>query len=148
MRKEIVGLVGSIAVNVILAAASLLVKGDVLLYAGLIGLALTAILWIWSWAFARPKEEEAEGERRARRRKIINEAQSLVATYELQERWSWRDTVRYSPEFAPVRPHLSKEYLAKLNDTSTIYAQGGLLDPLAEMFLDELDRLEREWKLS
>jgi hypothetical protein len=148
MRKEIVGLIGSVAVNVVLAAAGVLIKGDVLLYAGVIGLALTAILWIWSWAFTKPKEDEAEGERRSRRRKIINEAQSLVAKYELQERWSWRDTVRYSPEFAPVRPHLSAEYVKKLNDTHTVYAQGGLLDPLAEMFLDELDRLEREWKLS
>jgi hypothetical protein len=148
MRKEIIGLIGSIAVNIVLAAAGLLVKGDVLLYAGTIGLALTAILWIWSWAFAPSREAVSDKERRSRRRKIINEARSMDSKFELQERWSWRDMVRYSPEFAPVRPHLSTDYLNKLNDVRTAYAGRGLFDPLAGMFLDELDRLEREWELS
>ncbi len=149
MRKQIVGLVGSIAVNVILAAASLLVKSDVLLYAGAIGLAVTAILWIWSWAFAPPpKEEEAEAERRARRRKMLNEARQMVAMYERGSSGDWRLTTRASHAFADIRGHLSDAYRKRWADVGTIELSAGPTEPLVDSFLDELDRLEREWKLS
>jgi hypothetical protein len=150
MRKEVVGLFGSIAVNVVLAAAGVLVKGDVLLYAGIIGLALTAILWIWSWAFAPPaKEEDAEKERRSRRRKMLNAAREMAAKHELQTRWDWRQTTRYSHAFADIRPHLSDAYMKRLSEVRTVaVGNEGMPEPLVSGFLDELDRLEREWKLS
>jgi len=150
MRKEIVGFIGSLAVNVVLAAAGVLVKGDVLLYAGIIGLAMTAVLWIWSWAFAPPpKEEDAEKERRSRRRKILNEARQMAASHELQTRWDWRQTTRYSHAFADIRPHLSDEYMKRLAAVRTFQAtEEGMPEPLVSGFLDELDRLERDWKLS
>src|SRR5947209_286111 len=144
MRKEVVGFVGSIAVNVVLAAAGVLVKGAVLLYAGAIGVALTAILWIWSWAFAPPpKEEDAEKERRSRRRKMLNEAREMVAAHELQERWDWRQSTRYSHAFADIRPHLSAAYLERMVAVRTIEAgPPDLPEPLVSGFLDEMDRLE------
>ena len=150
MRKEIIGLIGSVAVNLALAATGALVKGDVLLYAGIIGLALTAILWIWSWAFAPPpKEEEAEAERRARRRKMLNEARVMVAGYERGPHGDWRLTTRTYHAFADIRPHLSEAYKKRLADVRTVDAvREGMPEPLVVAFLDELDRLEQEWKLS
>jgi len=43
----------------------------------------------------------------------------------------------------------SKGYLDKLNNSRVAYAQvpGALYEPLVEMFLDELDRLEKQWDL-
>jgi hypothetical protein len=151
MRKDIVGLIGSIAVNVVLAGIGLLVnKGDVLLYAGVIGVALTAILWIWSWAFAPPpREEEAESERRSRRRKMLNDSREMAARHELQTRWDWRQTARYTSAFFDIRPHLSADYMKRLADTRRDEVpEPGMPEPLVAAFLDELDRLEREWKLS
>lgn len=152
MRKEVVGLLGSIAVNVILAAAGVLVKGRGLLYAGIIGLALTAILWLWSWAFAPPKPEtDADKEIRAQRRKIIADARWLAQDFTMQARQkSFRHYLEYRPEYPAVRARLSKAYLAKLEAPRTTYskADGAKYEALVQWFLEDIDRLEREWRLS
>ena len=73
----------------------------------------------------------------------------MVADFELQTRWSWRQMIRYNQAFANVRPHLSAEYMKALAATRTLIASDETLhDSLASKFLSELDRLEREWKLS
>lgn len=122
-------------------------------------LLLVAYFGALIWTFVEPRlapvsgaelrEVEADKERRSRRRKILNEARQMVADFELQSRWSWRQMIRYNPAFASVRPHLSKEYMEAIRATRTAYASDEWLhDPLAAMFLSELDRLEREWGLS
>jgi hypothetical protein len=123
----------------------------------LVTLLLVAYLAAILWTFLKPRapsaaemhEVEADRERRSRRRKILNEGREMVAEYELQSRWDWRQMIRYNPAFANARPHLSKAYMDRIKATRTVSAGGeGLHDPLAAMFLSELDRLEREWELS
>lgn len=98
---------------------------------------------------AETHEIEADRERRSRRRKILNEGRQMVAEFELQSRWSWRQMIKYNQAFADVRPHLSDDYMKALANTRmAIVSDEWLHDPLAADFLSELDRLEREWKLS
>ena len=123
----------------------------------LVTLMLVAYLGAVLWTFIKPRvpsvaethEVEAERERRSRRRKMLNEAREMVVNHELQSRWNWRQTTRYSHQFADIRPHLSEAYMKRLNAVRTIeLGQAGTSEPLVQGFLDELDRLERDWKLS
>jgi hypothetical protein len=110
------------------------------------------------WTFTTPqmvpasgadlREVEAARERDERRRKMIDDARKMVADFELQTRWSWRQMLRYTPAYTAVRPHLSAKYLTKLDQTATIQVGMGMHEPLVAGFLNELSRLEREWGLS
>ena len=119
-------------------------------------LLIIAYLAALKWAFTEPKamtaaevaEIERMKERDTHHRQIIARARAMVPEFEIQARRDWRQFVRYSSDYAPIRPLLSDEYKRMLNDTHTLHVQGGILDPLADMFLDEVDRLEREWGLS
>ena len=124
----------------------------------LITLLLVTYLAAVGWTFLAPQtpsvaeslEIEADRERRSRRRKILNEAREMVAKHELQVRRDWWQTIRYSSEYAGVRPHLSADYLAYEASPltrRTINAGGGSQPPVPR-FCAELDRLEREWNLS
>jgi len=113
-----------------------------------------AILWTFigprSPTAAETQEIEADRERRSRRRKMLNEAREMVANHELQARRDWWQTIRYSPEYAAIRPHLSADYLAYEGSPKTrrtVSAGPGHQPPVGR-FCAELDRLEREWKLS
>lgn len=124
----------------------------------LVTLLIVAYIAAIIWCFIEPKtamsaadqsEVEAAKERRGRRRKILNEAREMVAKHELQTRHDWRQTTRYDPAFAAVRPHLSEAYMKRLGNTRMIeIGVPGMHEPLVSGFLTELDRLEREWVLS
>lgn len=161
--RNIISLGGSVGVALILAAAGLYYDAKTLFYAGVIFLALTVIAWLFFWAHPLPQTivkeagpetiraaEEAR-ERQERRRKIIDDAREMVARHEMAGHARWSTTVRCSPAFAAVRPHLSQRYFENLNKGRTIrmavYA-GQAHDANVVDFLKELDRLEREWGLS
>jgi hypothetical protein len=124
----------------------------------LVTLLLIAYMGAILWTFISPRaptvaetqEIEADRERRSRRRKMLNEAREMVANHELQARRDWWQTIRYSPEYAAIRPHLSAEYLAYETSPKTrrTVSAGPGHQPPVDRFCAELDRLEREWKLS
>jgi hypothetical protein len=99
-------------------------------------------------AVPNPAEAEAVRERSARRRKIIDEARMMVAKHELQTRWTWDQTMRYSPEFAAVRPHLSPSFFREGGPIRIFIHTKQIHEYHVEEFVRELDRLEREWRLS
>lgn len=94
-----------------------------------------------------PDEKDQE-----RKRQLIDKGRDFAAVYS-QGRTSaesFRKYLESTKTYAAIRPYLSKEYLAKLNDSRTVYAKdpGALYEPLVQMFLDELDRLEAKWGLA
>lgn len=96
-------------------------------------------------------EHARADEDRKRKRELIDKSRDFAAIY-TQGRTgqdSFRQYLEGTKTYAALRGHLSKEYLKKLNDGRTVYAQtpGARYEPLVEMFLDDLDRLEREWGL-
>ena len=157
--RKIIGFGGSVAVALILAAAGLHYDAKALFYAGAILLAVVLAAWLFLWAHPLPipasgpeitRATEEARERQERRRKIIDQAREMVAAHELQVRRDWWQTIRYSPSYAAVRPHLSAEYLEYQGNplTRRTVAAGAIHQPPVDRFLAELDRLEREWGLS
>jgi hypothetical protein len=98
---------------------------------------------------AKPDENliEAAKEVRERRRKIIDQAREMVSAHELQKNRSWDDTMRFSPAFAAVRPHLRPNFF-EASRTIVLSGSKQVHEYQVERFVKELDRLEREWGLS
>ena len=119
---------------------------------------MVAVLWLWSWG--RPRQAptadavsaEADQKDLARKRQLIDGGRRLAATYSAGGSGddSFRKYLERTQSYAALRGHLSPAYLAKLNDSSVLYATeaGARYEPLVAWFLDDLDRLEREWKLA
>lgn len=63
--------------------------------------------------------------------------------------FGFRDFLEGKRLFSDLRPHLSAEYMAKLNVQRTSYAtaDGAKYPTLVSWFLDEIDRLEDAWGL-
>lgn len=93
-------------------------------------------------------QSEAAKEMRERRRRIIDNARSFVAGYEIQKRSDWHRAIRNSADFAAVRPHLSPAYIATLTSSNAVILGNEIHEVRVEGFVRELDRLEREWGLS
>jgi hypothetical protein len=86
-----------------------------------------------------------------RRRKLIVDARRLATLYTRGQAGgkSFRQYLESTQTYAALRRHLSAEYLKKLNAPRTIYAQadGAKYETLVQWYLDDLDRLEKTWKL-
>lgn len=151
--RQIVSVIASLAVGLLMAAAGLALDVETLTIAGAILFGLAAVLWLYEWGRAgRRGVATTDFSERDRRRGLIKAARRLAAGY--SEGRSGDATFRHFLErtetYATLRSHLSPEYLVKLNAPRTSYAQpdGARYEPLVEWFLDDLDRLEREWKLA
>jgi hypothetical protein len=86
-----------------------------------------------------------------RREKLIRDARNFVVKATAKH-GADTDFKRELEKFAPffeLRPHLSAHYLEKLDAPRTTYVprEGTRLPALGSWFLDELDRLEKEWRL-
>ena len=81
-------------------------------------------------------------------RKLIDDCRDMAHAYTLDsQNMGFVDYTARQRPFADIRRHLSDEYLGKLNAPRTLYLGKGGYEPLIEWFLDELDRLEKEWGL-
>jgi hypothetical protein len=86
---------------------------------------------------------------------LINDARSLVLriTQENNDCYYFKQKLIESKVFLNLRPYLSKEFKSKLSNitkiTNAIISQAllGETYPIVSDFLDEIDRLERQWNL-
>jgi ABC-type multidrug transport system fused ATPase/permease subunit len=94
----------------------------------------------------------ANGEGIERKRKLIDDSRRLATIYSQGRAGekSFRQYLETTQTYAALRQYLNTEYLNKLNAPRTVYAQadGALYEPLVVWFLDDLDRLERDWGLA
>ena len=150
--RQIIGSILSLAVALLVTAAGVYFDVRTLTVVGLSLFGFAAILWIYEWG--RKKHvtpQEIDATERDRKRSLIDSGRSLAATY-TQGRTgqdSFRQYLEGTKSYAALRGHLRRDYLAKLNNGRMVYAMapGARYEPLVEQFLDELDRLEREWGL-
>lgn len=149
---RIIGIVGSLAVGLLMAAAGLFFDVATLTTAGIVLFGLAAVLWLFEWGRSkRETAQEIEESKRKRRRELIDQARRLAIIYTKGETGedSFRSYLEATQTYAALRSHLNPKYLEKLNAPRTLYAQadGARYHPLVDWFLAELDRLEREWRL-
>ena len=86
-----------------------------------------------------------------RKRNLLEAARGLATRYASSPPEStFRQYLETTRTYASLRGYLSPEYLTKLNAPRTFYGTDGegRYEPLVEWFLDDLDRLEREWGLA
>lgn len=151
--RQIISTVGSLAVGMLMAAAGLYFDVVTLTYAGVVLFGLAAVLWLYEWGRTKKvTPQEIDASERDRKRILIDRARSLAATYSQGRTGadSFRMYLEGTTTYAALRGQLNADYLAKLNAPRTLYAQadGARYEPLVEWFLDDLDRLEREWQLT
>jgi len=87
---------------------------------------------------------------RKRRQELIAKARDLAQDFGDGETGEgFRAYLEGQRVYADIRPHLSPEYLAKLNAQRMLYAKadGAKYPTLVSWFLDDIDRLEKEWGL-
>ena len=95
-------------------------------------------------------DREARLQAQKRRRDLIADCRDLAFrfTRETPEE-SFRKFLEGERAYADIRSHLTDEYVGKLNAVRTTYsnADGARYPTLVGWFLDDLDRLEKEWEL-
>jgi hypothetical protein len=89
---------------------------------------------------------------RAHRKELIRGARKFVARFVENhpgDEQAFKTKLESDISFLSLEPHLSKEFLEKLHAPRTIYVQreGTNRPALADWYLDELKRLEKEWGL-
>lgn len=150
--RQIIGFICSLAVALLLAAAGLYFDVRTLTLSGVILFCFAAILWLYEWGRPKVKPKELNSAEPNRKRTLIDRARGLVATYSQGNagKDSFREYLERTQTYAALRGHLSSDFLRKLNAPRAVYAkaEGARYEPLVEWFLDELDRLEREWRLT
>lgn len=85
-----------------------------------------------------------------RRREMIAECRDLAHQFTVGTTdKSFRVFLEEQRVYADIRSHLSANYLKKLNAPRTLYAKAGgaKYDTLVQWFLDDIDRLEKDWDL-
>lgn len=88
---------------------------------------------------------------KARQRDLITQGRNIAFGYTHEKpEGGFRAYLEGQRAYSDIRPHLSQGYLAKLNAQRMLYAKadGARLETLVQWFLDEIDRLEREWNLT
>ena len=121
-----------------------------LLFVGVV----TYLIYEWDermQALPEPGSTPHKDRDRDRKLALIKNARGLAATYTQGYGGPFfRKFLEKTETYAALRGHLSQEYLAKLNAPRTAYASDGSgeYEPLVEWVLDDLDRLEKEWKLA
>ena len=95
-------------------------------------------------------DREARLQAQKRRRDLIADCRDLAFRFTRETPGeSFREFLEGERAYADIRSHLSAEFLAKLNAIRTTYsnADGARYPTLVGWFLDDLDRLEKEWEL-
>jgi hypothetical protein len=84
------------------------------------------------------------------RRALIKTGRDLAFGYcHGDQEETFREYLEGQRGYADIRPHLSDAYRSKLDAVRTTYANpdGAKYPSLVQWFLDDLDRLEKEWHL-
>jgi hypothetical protein len=101
--------------------------------------------------FKKPKARSTPSDLAQRRAKLIRDAREFVITATAKDGvdTDFKEKLETFLPFFELRPHFSESYLSKLNAQRTVYVprDGTRLPALASWFLDEIDRLEKEWSL-
>jgi hypothetical protein len=95
-------------------------------------------------------KEEAKSAEKERRRALIKTGRDLAFGYcHGDQEETFREYLEGQRGYADIRPHLSEKYRRKLEAQRVAYAdpQGAKYPTLVQWFLDDLDRLEKEWGL-
>jgi hypothetical protein len=85
-----------------------------------------------------------------KRRMRVQRKQQLIHAWRTELLPALRDEISRTeflnhPTYSSLRPHLSAEFIKRLETgSSTVNIGGG---PLRLLFIDEIARIEREWKL-
>lgn len=105
----------------------------------------------------RDRREELREERRLKqletdkhRRALIASCRDLAHEFTLNSpEEQFRPFLEGHRTYADIRSHLSADFLSKLNAVRTTYssADGARYPALVGWFLDDIDRLEKEWSL-
>ena len=101
-------------------------------------------LWPAQSATSPSRNEES------RKRELIEKGRDLAHGFtDDHAGQGFRSYLEGHRSYADIRPHLSSDYLKKLNAHRTLYAKadGAKYPALVSWFLDDLDRLEKEWGL-
>ena len=84
------------------------------------------------------------------RKRLIDTARNVAHQYTIgRQATGFREFLESQRTYADLRGHLAADVLAEINAVRTSYsnAQGAKYPYLVQRFLDDLDRLEREWEL-
>jgi hypothetical protein len=110
---------------------------------------------IWTFFEPRPPSAvelralEAARERDAHRRQLIADGRRLVAEFNLQVRANTLyGYLKYQPQYGAIRAQLSPEFVANLEHPRLLALSDTTKDGRVHGFMQELDRLEREWGLA
>jgi hypothetical protein len=92
---------------------------------------------------------EAERAKRATRQAAITALRDVAVAYGDGQDVEFRAHLESQRPYADIRSHLSAAFLTDLNAQRTTWSRpdGARYGHLVAMFLDELDRLERDWQL-
>jgi hypothetical protein len=105
---------------------------------------------IWGWIKGK-RSKEAAVDNPNHQRELIRAGRQFVITACAKNgiETDFKRKLEAYPQFFKIRPHLSQEYRDKLDAPRTVYVprDGTHYPALANWFLDELDRLEKEWGL-
>jgi uncharacterized protein YnzC (UPF0291/DUF896 family) len=99
--------------------------------------------------WAQWKIEEVR-ERTKERRKFLKSCRTLVSA-ELEKRDVFNSHITQSVEYSKLREFLSPELIKKIENTTTINTQiggrGKGINNITPVLLDEINKLEKKWKL-
>ena len=151
--QKIISIIGSLAVGLLMAAAGLYFDVRTLTIAGIVLFGFAAVLWIYEWGQTRnAAPQQVDASDRDRKRILITRARRLAIIYTRGQSGdhTFRQYLEGTGAYAELRGFLSPEFLGKLNAPRTLYAQqdGARYEALVQWYLDDLDRLEREWHLA
>jgi hypothetical protein len=151
--RQVISAIVSLAIALLVTASGIYFDVQTLTVAGVILFGLAAILWLFEWGRSkRVTPQEVDASERDRKRELLDRGRSLAATYTQGHTGadSFREYLEGTKTYAALRGHLSKGYTDKLNNSHMLYAKadGARYEPLVEWFLDDLHRLEHEWRLS
>lgn len=116
---------------------------------GLIGL-IAGLLIPWvRWEVDRRRQEHQ------RRVELIQSCRGMVRIFSLRDQpqpesaYSFREYLEKQTEYYAIKPHLSAEFIRKLEAPRTVYvaADGDSLGALVQMFIGELSVVEKRWNL-
>jgi hypothetical protein len=148
MLKQVLGFLASSSVAILIAAAGLYFDVAQLAYFGGGLLAVVASTWLLLRFNPRPDGARAKAIWEDRR-DLIDAARTLVARHNRGEAGgkSFRDFLEAAPLYPRLRRHLSRAYVADLENRRMTFANSGNMDHLAFRLIEELDRLETKWGL-
>ena len=138
---------GTVSVALFVIAAGLVFEARYITLAGL-GL-LSVVTSVWLLVKLHPAFTPGDRfDRKKRQHKLVDWGRSFAVRYTQQRgEKNFTSALETWTMFPEMRPHLSAEFLRRLNAPRTSYAKadGTEYESLVTDFLAEMDRLEKKW---